>query len=104
VIGQALATLRMQWRSTVQYDHIAIRIQEGSPAYAEHAATLAAAYAAQGAGSATMSMALANIGQEIARQATLLASIEYFRALSWLSGAALAALFSFRFLPLRGKK
>jgi hypothetical protein len=102
--GTSLATLLMQWRSTVQYDHIAARIQEGSPAYADHAATLAAAYAAQGAGSASMSMAVAGIGQEIAHQATLLAGIEYFHALSWLSGAALAMLLSFRFLALRGTK
>lgn len=102
--GISLATLLIQWRSTVQYDHIAIRIQEGSPAYTDHVATLAAAYASQGAGSASMSMALASIGQEVARQATLLASIEYFRALTWLSGAALAALLSFRLLPRHRKK
>jgi MFS family permease len=90
-LGTALATLVLQWRSTIQYDHIATRISPGSVPYLEYLQATGAAVSANGAGPAASHIALAILGQEVARQATLLAGLEYFRAVS-LVGAGIVVL------------
>lgn len=94
-LGTSLSTLLLQWRSTVQYDHIAARIHSGSAPYLDYLQRTTEALRGQGAGTAAARMALAKLGQDVSQQATLLAGIEYFRLVS-IIGVALLLLLVWR--------
>lgn len=96
-IGTTLSTLVLQWRSTVQYDHLSLHLYPGSPLYEQRVMGLAAALQAHGAGPNAMRQAVASIAQELLRQATLLAGLEYFLAVAVCGVVALLALLVYRF-------
>jgi len=80
----------LQWRSTVQYGNLNLHAAPNGPLL-QHQLALAAEFLARTTGAAQAArIALAQHGQEIARQATLLAAVEYFRVLALLALLALA--------------
>jgi len=88
--GTAVAAVVLQWRSTVQYGNLNLHAAPNGPLL-QHQLALAAEFLARTTGAAQAArIALAQHGQEIARQATLLAAVEYFRVLALLALLALA--------------
>jgi len=87
--GTALATLFMQWRSTVQYDALNIRLTTDDPAYLQYTHALSEFLSqSQGAAKAAQ-MAVAEVAQTISAQASLMAGIEYFSVIAVIGCAAL---------------
>jgi MFS family permease len=79
--GTTIATLFLQWRTTLQYNNLNNHFVAGDPLYQEHTQHLAQALAPQvGAGPAGQ-IATSLLTQELHQQATLVASMEYFWAI-----------------------
>ena len=89
-MGTSLATVFLQWRSTVQYGSLNVRLVPGDPALSDHLQRLSGYFAASHDASQSSQMAWASLGQQLARQSTLLASIEYFWIVGWIALLALA--------------
>lgn len=80
--GTALATIFMQWRSTVQYERLTVRIYNSSPIFDSSMANLASFFRQHGSGNISGRQALASIAQELSRQATLNAGLEFFHVIA----------------------
>ena len=77
-IGTTVATLFLQWRTTLQYNNLNGHFNAGDPLYQESTQRLAQALTpAVGAGPANQ-ISVATLAQELHQQATLIASMEYF--------------------------
>jgi DHA2 family multidrug resistance protein len=87
--GTALATIFMQWRSTVQYDALNVRLHPDNPVYAQYVQQLSHFFARSYEVSVAARMAVAEIGQTISQQATMVASIEYFSMIAVIGIAGL---------------
>jgi len=87
--GTAFATLLLQWRSTVQYGALNSRMTADDPLFQRQTEALQLVFAQTTDAAQAARMALALQAQDLSRQATLLAGIDYF----WLVGiVALLAL------------
>ncbi len=80
-IGTCIATLFIQWRSTVHYGILDTNITHGNPIYEGQTTALTAFYSLQPSISSAPAAAIAFQAQEVSRQATLLAGIDYFWAI-----------------------
>lgn len=88
-LGTCIATLLIQWRSTEQYNSLNVRLTQGDPIYSAAQQHLTQYLSlAHEAGTASK-MAMAELGQQISQQATLMAGIEYFWAVVLLAGLSL---------------
>jgi hypothetical protein len=76
--GTALATIFMQWRSTVQYDALSVRLHPDDPIYGQYVQQLSHFFAQSYEASVAARMAVAEVGQSISQQSTLMASLDYF--------------------------
>jgi DHA2 family multidrug resistance protein len=76
--GVAAAALSLQWRSGVHYAVLNQRFTSGDPAFGQLLDQLTMALA-PAAGAQAGQLALAQLGQLLTQQATLLASLDYFR-------------------------
>jgi MFS family permease len=86
--GVTLATLFSQWRTTVHYTHLNTRIATGDPVFTESLAQLSQFFGQTQDASTAAKMAMAYIGQELSRQAGILAATEYFWLISWIAVVA----------------
>jgi MFS family permease len=88
-IGTTLATLFLQWRTTLQYNNLNGHFNPGDPLYQDSAQRLTLALTpAVGAGPANQ-IAVATLAQDLHQQATLVASMEYFWVVIGVAGVAL---------------
>lgn len=88
-IGTTLATLFLQWRTTLQYNNLNGHFKPGDPLYQDSAQRLTLALSpAVGAGPANQ-IAVATLAQDLHQQATLVASMEYFWVVIVVAGVAL---------------
>lgn len=88
--GTAIATLFMQWRSTVQYDALNIRLVQGDDVYQHYVSTLASWLSRSYEAATASKIALAEVASTISQQSTFAASIEYFSVVCLIGIAALA--------------
>jgi MFS family permease len=88
-LGTALATIFMQWRSTVQYNSLNVNLHSDNPIYVQYVQHLSQAFAQTHEASVAARMAVAEIAQSISQQSTLMASIEYFSVVTVIGIAAL---------------
>jgi len=88
--GIAAATLAHQWRSAFHYATLTTRFAAGDGEFTARLTTLTAALA-PGHGEQAGALALAQLAQTLTQQATLLASLDYFRFLM-LTALVCAAL------------
>ncbi|HEY0286147.1 MAG TPA: MFS transporter [Pseudomonas sp.] len=88
-IGTTVATLFLQWRTTLQYNNLNGHFNAGDPLYQESTQRLAQALTpAVGSGSADQ-ISVATLTQDLHQQATLVASMEYFWAIIVVASVAL---------------
>ncbi|WP_447791021.1 MFS transporter [Pseudomonas farris] len=88
-IGTAVATLFLQWRTTVQYNNLNGHFSSRDPLYLEQVQHLAQALTPEvGAGPANQ-MSVSTLAQTLHQQSTLVASMEYFWAIIAVAGVAL---------------
>ena len=88
--GVSLATLCMQWRSTLHYARLGESLSPSNPALQPTLDALTQFFATtQGAANAP-SLALAQVAAGAAQEATLMASVDYFAALAAFAALCLA--------------
>ncbi|HBR2605941.1 TPA: MFS transporter [Klebsiella pneumoniae] len=92
--GTSLATIFMQWRSTVQYGAMNVRLTHDDPFFVQQLQQFSQLFSLTHEAGQASQMAMAQIAQQISQQATLLAGIEYFWLVIWISivAAILAVL------------
>jgi predicted MFS family arabinose efflux permease len=88
--GIALATLCMQWRSTVRYARLAESLSPSSPGMQQALDPLIGFFAATHGPEAAPRMALARIGELVMQEATLMAALDYFFVIFLLAAACMA--------------
>ena len=86
-----MATLLLQWRSTEHYGQISTRFASGDPVFTQHVQAISDAL---GGGAQAHAAALAQLGHQLADQATLLACLDYFQVIAviGLIGATVSVL------------
>lgn len=87
--GTALATIFLQWRSTVHYGSIHVRMTPGDAVYAEQLQHLTDYFSATHEAGSAGKMALAQLAQSVSQQSSLLAGIDYFWIVTWIALAAM---------------
>ncbi|WP_285402314.1 MFS transporter [Luteibacter sp. ME-Dv--P-043b] len=97
-LGTSLATLILQWRSTVQYDHIGAYVDRGARTFLAGSDAIADVYAAYGMGERAHGTAMSTVADDLARQATLVAGTEYFFAISLVAILAMVIMLARRIL------
>lgn len=80
--GMALATLCMQWRSTLHYARLSESLSATNLTLQATLATLTQYFASLHDPATASRMALAQLGQMVTQEATLMAALDYFYALS----------------------
>jgi MFS family permease len=88
-LGTTLSTVVFQWRSTVQYERIGSALVKGNPTFEMSLRHASGAMALQGGGTG-QAAATASVAQELSRQASMVACLEYFLALFGLAVCAFA--------------
>ncbi|WP_448093013.1 MFS transporter [Pseudomonas lini] len=88
--GTALATIFMQWRSTVQYDALNVRLKSDDPAFLQYTHQLGHFFSQSYESAKAAQMAIAQVSQTISAQSSLMASIEYFTVITVIGCLALA--------------
>ena len=79
-LGTTVATLFLQWRTTLQYNNLNGHFSSGDPFYLEQTQRLAQALTPTlGAGPASQ-ISVSMLAQSLYQQSTLVASLEYFWA------------------------
>lgn len=81
-LGIALATLTLQWRTTEHYGVLNSRFSNGDPTYVKHVQQLTDALTAWVGAQQAQSMAVAQVTQQLNQQASLLACLDYFSAIT----------------------
>lgn len=81
-LGVALATLTLQWRTTDHYGVLNSRFSTGDPVYVHHVQQLADTLTTGVGVPQSMSLAVAQLAQQLSQQATLLACLDYFSAIA----------------------
>jgi len=87
--GTALATIFLQWRSTVHYEAIHVRMTPGDPIYVEQLQRLTDYLSATHESGLAAKMALTQLAQFVSQQSALLAGIDYFWMVTWIAIAAM---------------
>jgi len=87
--GVALATLCMQWRSTVHYTWLGESLSPSNLALQDTLVRLTQFFATTADPADASRLALAQVGQWAAQEATLMASLDYFAAIAGLASACL---------------
>jgi MFS family permease len=88
-LGTTVATLFLQWRTTLQYNNLNGHFSSGDPLYLEQTQLLAQALTpAVGAGPASQ-ISVSTLAQSLHQQSTLVASMEYFWAVIIVASIAL---------------
>ena len=87
--GVALATLCMQWRSTVHYTRLGESLSASNLALQDTLARLTRFFATSADPANAPRMAVAQVGQWAAQEATLMASLDYFMAIAGLASVCL---------------
>ncbi|MEE3634166.1 MFS transporter [Pseudomonas sp. AL 58] len=77
-MGTAVATLFLQWRTTLQYNNLNGHFSPGDPVYLEQSQHLAQALTPQVGTAAANQISLSMLTQNLHQQSTLIASMEYF--------------------------
>lgn len=77
-MGTALATLFLQWRTTLQYNNLNGHFSAGDPVYLEQSQHLAQALTPQVGAAAANQISMSMLTQSLHQQSTLVASMEYF--------------------------
>lgn len=90
--GTSMATLFLQYRSTVHYGNINVNLTPGNPLYESQTATLSSILALDPSIGSPSGAALLLQSQEVGRQATLLAGIDYFWAIILIAAALFCLL------------
>lgn len=90
--GIALATLCMQWRSTVRYARLAESLSSANTALQPALEQLGRHFAETFDAAAAPQLALADVAQRIAQEATFMAAIDYFQVLTVVAGLALVTV------------
>ena len=98
-VGIAVATLLLQWRSTVRYTQLVERLGPDNPAWQATVDGLAQQFAAtQGPQQATQ-MAVAQLGQLVTQEATLLAAQDYFHMVAAFAVLCIAVIVVLKTVP-----
>ncbi|AUZ62244.1 Multidrug resistance protein B (plasmid) [Pseudomonas sp. XWY-1] len=87
-MGTSLATIFMQWRSTVQYSSLNIRLANDDPLFSQQLQQLSQFISLSHEAGQAAQMAMALQAQQISQQASLMAGIEYFWLVIWVAAAA----------------
>ncbi|EHD19983.1 MULTISPECIES: MFS transporter [Brenneria] len=90
--GTSIATIFMQWRSTVQYGAINIRLTQDDPIFTQQLQQLSQFFSLSHEAGQASQMAIAQVAQQISQQASLMAGIEFFWVVIWV--AVIAAVLS----------
>lgn len=90
--GVAIATLVMQWRSSHHYDHLASSLGADNPALQPTIQSLVQFFSTSRGPEGALQLALAHLGQQVAQEATLMATLDYFAGISVFALVALAML------------
>lgn len=88
-VGTAGATIFMQWRQTVQYGNLNINMIASDPAYSRGIDELSKYISLTHGSKQAVTMAMLQQSQELSRQAILLAGIEYYWLVFWVSLAVM---------------
>lgn len=80
-LGISLATIALQWRTTEHYAVLNARFNATDAVFGQFTQQLADAFAAGGS-QAAVSLAMAQLAQQLSQQATLLACLDYFTAIA----------------------
>ncbi|HDZ2453965.1 TPA: MFS transporter [Klebsiella pneumoniae] len=83
--GTSIATIFMQWRSTVQYGALNIRLTNEDPIFAQQLQQFSQFFSLSHEASQANQMAMAQVAQQISQQASLLAGIEFFWVVIWVA-------------------
>ncbi|MDB5759906.1 MAG: arabinose transporter permease [Burkholderia sp.] len=83
-VGVAAAALGLQWRTSSHYANLIQRFTPGDAIYNHILGDLAARYTGELDAQASQA-AMAQMGQLLSQQATMLASLDYFSAVMWFS-------------------
>jgi len=89
--GTALATLCMQWRSTVRYVRVAESLTSSNTALQPALDQLGRHFATTFDAVAAPQLALSEVAQRVAQEATFMAATDYFQLLTVVASLALAA-------------
>jgi DHA2 family multidrug resistance protein len=90
--GTALATLCMQWRSTVRFARLGESLSPSNPTLQQTMAQLTQHFATTRDAASAPQLALAHIGLQAAQQATLMAALDYFFVLFLVASTCLALI------------
>ncbi|MDB5849562.1 MAG: hypothetical protein JWP29_3314 [Rhodoferax sp.] len=90
--GIALATLCMQWRSSLHYARLGESLSAANPALAQTLTTLTQRFAAEGQVAEAPAMAVVHLGQWLNQAATLMGALDYFFVVKIIAGGCLAAI------------
>jgi DHA2 family multidrug resistance protein len=90
--GVAIATLVMQCRSSHHYDHLASSLAADNPALQPTIQSLVQFFSTSRGPEGALQLALAQLGQQVAQEATLMATLDYFAGISVFALMALAML------------
>jgi DHA2 family multidrug resistance protein len=96
--GTALATLCMQWRSTVRFARLNESLSASNPALQQTMETLTRFFAATQDPVSAPQMAFAHIALQTAQEATLMAALDYFFVLTLFAVACIALVLAVRAL------
>ncbi|MDM0054170.1 MFS transporter [Variovorax fucosicus] len=88
-MGTSVATVFMQWRSTVQYGSLNVRLTAHDPIFSQQLQQLSQFFSLSHESGQASQMALAVQAQQISQQASLMAGIEYFWIVIWVAALAL---------------
>lgn len=88
-MGTTLATLFLQWRTTIQYNNLNGRFVSGDPLFQHDLGVLTQSLVAQSGEAIASQQALSTLTQSLSQQSTLVACMEYFWVIIAISAIAL---------------
>jgi MFS family permease len=88
--GTALATLCMQWRSTVRFERLNESLSPSNPALAPALEQLTRHFAVLRNPAEAAQFAAAQLGQQVMQEATWMAALDYFRVVTLIAATCLA--------------
>ena len=83
-LGTAIATVFMQWRSTVHYGNLNVGFEKDNAAFVRESAAMTQHFSLFMDAASAAKVSLVVHAQQLATQASFLAGVDYFRALSWV--------------------
>ena len=104
--GTALATLCMQWRSTVRFDRLSESLSPSNQALAPALEQLTRHFAVLRNPAAAAQLAMAQLGQQVMQEATWMAALDYFRVVTLIAATCLVLVMVERLLrkgPAKGR-